>query len=88
MAKPNTNSNTRAEELNQEVRPYVNLITPLMMLDWSYARSPNGAYRLDYIRYLEEVNGSVRTIKEWRPETIKTSIIDVDQNTLTEEYEE
>ena len=58
------------------------------MLDWSYSRSSNGAYSLDYIRYLEEVNGSIRTVKEWRPETIKTSIIDVDDSKLTEEYEE
>ena len=84
MAKPNTNANTRAEELNQDVRPYVNLITPLMMLDWSYSRSINGAYRLDYIRYIEDINGSIRTIKEWTPELIKTTVVDVDDETVVE----
>ena len=88
MAKPNTNSNTRADELDQEVRPYVNVITPLMMLDWSYTRSSNGAYRLDYIKYAEDINGSIRTIKEWTPEFIKTSVVDLDEGMITEEYVE
>lgn len=88
MAKPNTNANTRAEELNQGVRPYLNLITPLMMLDWSYSRSMNGVYRLDYIKYIEEINGSIRTIKEWTPEVIKTTVIDLDDSIVKEELEE
>jgi len=88
MAKPNTNANTRAEELNQGVRPYLNLITPLMMLDWSYSRSANGVYRLDYIKYIEEINGSIRTIKEWTPEVIKTTTVDLDDSTVNEEVEE
>lgn len=88
MAKPNTNANTRAEELNQGIRPYVNLITPLMMLDWSYSRSASGAYQLDYVKYIEEINGSIRTIKEWTPELIKTTVVDVDNSTVNEEVEE
>ena len=88
MAKPNTQATTRAEELGQGVRPYLNLITPLMMLDWSYSRSLNGHYRLDYIKYIEEINGSIRTIKEWTPEVIKTTTVDVDEDMITEEYEE
>ena len=88
MAKPNTNANTRAEELNQGVRPYVNLITPLMMLDWSYSRSANGVHQLDYIKYIEEINGSVRTIKEWTPEVIKTTVIDLDDSIVKDEIEE
>ena len=85
LAKPNTNSNTRAEELEQGIRPYANLITPLMMLDWSYTRSDSGVYRLDYIKYIEEINGSIRTIKEWTGEEIKTTVVDVDDSLIKEE---
>jgi hypothetical protein len=88
MAKPNTNSNTRAEELDQEVRPYVNIITPLMMLDWSYQRNTNGRYTLDYVKYIEDINGSLRTIKEWRPDMIKTTTVDIDEGLLTDSIEE
>lgn len=76
LAKPNLNAQTRADETNLQVRPYANLITPLMMLDWSHSRSPNGRYTLDYIRYLEDVNGDIRTVKEWTPEEIRTIVVD------------
>lgn len=88
MVKPNSNANTRAEELNQGVRPYVNLITPLMMLDWNYTRNTNGVHTLDYIRYIEDINGNVKTIREWTPESIKTTVVDTGEETITEEYEE
>lgn len=88
VAKPNTNSNTRAEELSQGVRPYVSLITPLMMLDWSYSRSMSGAYTLDYIRYVEDINGNIRTIREWTMDTIRTSVIDTEEGLIHEVFEE
>jgi len=83
VTKPNVGAKTMAEELGSNVRPYVNLITPLNMLDWNYERLVDGSYRLDYIRYIEDSNGSVRTIKEWTPETITTKVVD-----LEKDYEE
>jgi len=88
MAKPNTNSNTRAEELGQGIRPYVNLITPMMMLDWSYTRAMSGHYGLDYIRYVEDINGSIRTVKEWWPDKIVTTVVDIDEDRIDDQYEE
>ena len=88
IAKPNVQATNRAEELVQDVRPYVNLITPLMMLDWSYTRSSNGRYTLDYIKYVEEINGSVRTLKEWRTDIIKTTVVDIDEGIIDSETEE
>lgn len=88
LAKANLGAATRAEEVAMGVRPYANLITPLMMLDWSYTRTPMGKYKLDYIKYLEEINGSVRVVKEWRPDFIKTTVVDVDEGIISEEYEE
>ncbi len=80
VSKPNVGARTMADELNSNIRPYVNLITPLNMLDWSWRRLIDGSYALDYIRYIEDSNGSVRTIKEWTTETITTRVIDLDKD--------
>ena len=86
LAKPNAGATTRAEEVALGVRPYANLITPLMMLDWSYTRYPSGKYKLDYIKYLEDISGSIRTVKEWREDSIKTTVVDIDEGIIDEEY--
>ena len=51
--KPNTTVNTRAEELQQEIRPYVSLITPENVIDWAYTRKANGVYALSSITLLD-----------------------------------
>lgn len=71
--KPQTNVATRAAELEQGVRPYLNLITPLTVTDWTWKREASGAYTLVYFKYVEEANDSFSTIKEWTPELIKTT---------------
>lgn len=80
MAKPDVGAITRADEIVMGARPYVSLLTPLTVLDWSWVRSPNGRYELDYLRYLEEVNGDVKTVKEWTKETIRTIVADTKEN--------
>lgn len=71
--KPQTNATTRADELDQGVRPYVNLITPLTVTDWTWRRETSGAYTLSYLKYVEEVNDTFSTIKEWTQTEITTS---------------
>ena len=88
MAKPDINAQNRQEELDNDVRPYISMVTPLMMLDWSYTRNRAGRYQLDYIKYIEEVNGSIKTVKEWRPEEIRTQVVDQDEGIITEDYTE
>ena len=51
--KPATNVATRAEELQQEIRPYVSAFTPENVLDWQFTRKPNGYYELSYLKVLE-----------------------------------
>jgi len=34
VAKPNINATTRADEVAQGVRPYVSLLTPMVVVDW------------------------------------------------------
>ena len=72
MTKPSIEAETLADQLAQGVRPYVNLLTPLVVTDWRWERLPNGKYQLDYFKYIEDINDSVTTIREWTTETIRT----------------
>ena len=86
--KPQTNSATRADELAQGVRPYVNLITPITVTDWTWQRETSGAYTLSYLKYVEEVNDSFSTIKEWTPDVITTSQVNHNTRELVSRTEE
>lgn len=82
VAKPNINATSRAEEIAAGVRPYVNLLTPMVVLDWSWVRQPSGRFVLDYLKYAEDINGSIQTIKEWTGTTIRTRVVDIENNTI------
>ena len=84
MAKPAIGALTRADEIAAGVRPYVNLLTPLAVLDWHWARRPSGRYELDYLRYVEDINGDIQIIKEWTPEEVRTIEVDTGQETVSE----
>lgn len=86
--KPNVGALTKGDELAQEVRPYVNLISPLLVTDWRWNRLPNGRYNLSYFKYIEEGNESVSTIREWYPNEIHTWIVDHKSKTVKEHYVE
>ena len=82
MSKPDVGAITRADELAQGVRPYLNLLTPLAVTDWKWSRKLNGAYELTYFKYIEDSNGSVSTIREWTKTDIVTTIIDHDKQEI------
>jgi hypothetical protein len=84
VSKPNIGATTRADEVAQGVRPYVSLLTPLVVLDWQWQRSPSGRYELVYFKYVEDINGDVRTVKEWYPQEIVTSIVNTEQGVIEE----
>ena len=56
LDKPQSQAGTRAEELAQEIRPYVTLITPENVYDWKYERMPSGRHELTYMKVRESVN--------------------------------
>lgn len=85
VVKPNVGAVTRADELAAGVRPYVSLLTPLVVLDWNWRRSTSGRYELDYFKYLEDVNGDVRTVKEWTNETIRTTMVNIEKGLIYED---
>ena len=72
MTKPNIGAQTLAQEQAAGVRPYVNLVTPLVVSDWSWERQPSGHYKLVYLKYIEEIVDKVTVIKEWYPDRICT----------------
>ena len=85
LSKPDVGALTRADEVAQGVRPYVSLLTPMVVLDWHWKRSASGRYELDYLKYLEDVNGDVRIVKEWTPELITTSTVNIKDDVIVEQ---
>jgi hypothetical protein len=78
LDKPKSNAGTRAEELAQEIRPYVNLFTPENVLDWKWERMPSGRYELVYLKVREALikesdNETEETIREWTKDMIRLS---------------
>ena len=88
VAKPNVGAVTRADEQMMGVRPYVNILTPMVVLDWTWKRAPNGRFELVYFKYLEDVNGDVRTVKEWTLDNITTTVVNLKNKTISEKVVE
>ena len=85
LSKPNVNAVTRADELMAGVRPYISILTPMTVLDWTYQRSANGSYTLRYFKYVEDINDQIQAIVEWTPDAITTSITDKKRQELREQ---
>lgn len=79
MTKPNLGAATLGAEQALGVRPYVNLLTPLACLDWTWSRTPTGNYELTYFKYIEEIVDKVTVVKKWTKETIETWLMDDDK---------
>jgi hypothetical protein len=82
--KPNVGALTKGDELAADVRPYLTMITPLVVTDWRWNRLPNGRYNLTYLKYIEDVNDSVGTVKEWFADEIHTWVVDHDKKQVME----
>ena len=85
LVKPDLGAQTRADEQALGVRPYASLLTPLMVLDWTWERMPSGRFQLSYFKYIEDINGDVRTVKEWYPDMIKTVTVNLKDTNDTSE---
>mgnify|MGYP003109536362 FL=1 len=81
LDKPAVQTQTKAEELNQEIRPYVSIVTPENVLDWNFERQINGKYVLNYLKIREEVDKSGGMyIRLWYPDRVDTIYVE-DQGT-------
>jgi len=77
LDKPKIQTTTKAEEINQEIRPYLSIITPENILDWNFKRQLNGKYVLDYLKIREEVDkdgGSY--IRMWFEDRVDTVYVE------------
>jgi hypothetical protein len=83
MTKPNLGAETQGQEQAMGLRPYVNILTPLAVLEWRWARQPNGSYQLIHFKYIEEIVDQTTVIKEWTNEEIRTWIMDDNKKTAS-----
>jgi len=88
VSKPNVGAVTLADEQAAGVRPYVSLLTPMVVLDWEYSRAPSGRVQLSYLRYLEETTGELKTVKTWTRDIITTTVVDTKRDVIKEMTEE
>ena len=84
VTKPSIGAVTLADEIASGVRPYVNLVTPLTVVDWQWKRSATGAYELVYLKYVEESSEKLATYKEWTKESITTTVVNHDKKAVEE----
>jgi hypothetical protein len=92
LDKPAVQTRTKADELNQDIRPYISIVTPENVLDWNFKREVNGKYYLDFLKVREEVDKDGGTyMRMWYPDRIDTlyqkdeqepSIIDTAENQI------
>lgn len=88
MTKPNLGLQTQGQEMEVGVRPYLNILTPLSVTDWTWTRKPTGEYELTYFKYIEEIVDKVTVVKEWTKEEIRTWVLDDVQKSASLEMAE
>ena len=77
LDKPPIQTNTKAEELEQDIRPYVSMVTPENVLDWNFQRQINGKYELNYLKIREEVDKSGGSyMRLWFPDRVDTIYVE------------
>lgn len=92
LDKPKSNAGTRAEELMQGIRPYVNLFTPENVFDWRWERSASGRHHLTYLKLRESVirlnaTDTIQHFRIWTPDTIKLYEVRDETERLIEEMD-
>lgn len=84
--KPDVSLDTRAQEIENDVRPYVTLFSPLQVLDWDYKQNLNGTYYLDYLKLWEYGDADSYTIKYFYRDRIVREHIEKNEIVAVEEY--
>jgi len=70
--KPQSNAKTRAEELSQDIRPYISIYTPENITNWNYERAINGRYYLTSLTVVESIMEKDAIVKVWSMEDVTT----------------
>ena len=92
LDKPKSTAGTRADELAQGIRPYINLFTPENIFDWRYERRDSGRFQLSYLKVRESIVRDTatdvkQTFRVWTNETIKLYEVTNEQERLVEEMD-
>ncbi len=87
MDKPDSNAGTKAQELEQDIRPYVTMFTPENVYDWKYERTPSGRFELVYLKVIEEINHIDDNNKEeyyrvWTKDEVRSYVVSNDDERL------
>ena len=75
LDKPAIVSESRAAEIQLDIRPYISLYTPENVLNWNFERAMNGKYTLTSLTLLEDLYEDVATIRVWTMEDITTYVV-------------
>ena len=89
MDKPQSQVGTRAQELEQGIRPYVTMFTPENVFDWEYNRTESGRYELTYLKVRESINRkddthTVSHFRKWYLDRVELWKYDNDDEQLVE----
>jgi len=80
LDKPKITTNTQADEIQLDIRPYLSIVTPENILDWNYKREVNGKYSLDYLKIREEVDKDGGTyMRCWHLDKVDTIYVPHDK---------
>ncbi len=82
--KPKSEAVNKAQELVDEVRPYVTLITPENVLDWRYERGSNGRYQLTMLKVREWASADESFYRVWGQDEIASYHVKGDEAELVE----
>jgi hypothetical protein len=92
MDKPKSTAGTRADELAQGIRPYINLFTPENIFDWRYERMASGRFQLSYLKVRESIVRDTatdvkQTFRVWTNDTIQLYEVANETERLVEEMD-
>lgn len=87
--KPKSNAGTKAQELEQDIRPYLTMYTPENVFDWRYERTPSGRFELTYLKIREAIDrindtDTVQYFRIWEKEEISYWRVENDEEKLIE----
>lgn len=85
--KPSSQAETRRDEIDMNLRPYVSVITPENVLDWRYERTMSGRYRLSYLKIRESLDKDTQIIRIWEDEIVSLYEVKGDESKLVEQVD-
>ena len=77
LDKPKVQTDTKAQEIDEDIRPYLSIVTPENVLDWNFTRLLNGKYVLNYLKVREEVDKKGGTyMRVWYTDRVETVYVE------------